>query len=178
HIAPGRLRLEILEDADFQNDTERNRAVHAIAATGARLVMDDLGSGYSSLLRLRTLPFHTVKIDQGLVRQIPGEAEAEADVMIGFIGALVRMTQALGLQVVVEGLETPALIEVAAALGANAGQGYALAKPMPADDVLGWLRQFHPINQESGPQTSLGLRARQWVRDNAERSLHDLAPSN
>jgi diguanylate cyclase (GGDEF)-like protein len=177
HIAPGRLRLEILEDADFQNDTERNRAVHAIAATGARLVMDDLGSGYSSLLRLRTLPFHTVKIDQGLVRQIPGEAEAEADGMIGFIGALVRMTQALGLQVVVEGLETPALIEVAAALGANAGQGYALAKPMPADDVLGWLRQFHPINQESGPQTSLGLRARQWVRDNAERSLHDLAPS-
>lgn len=176
HIAPSRLRLEILEDADFQNDAERDCAVHGLAATGVRLVMDDLGSGYSSLLRLRTMPFHTVKIDQGLVRQIPGETDAEVGGMIGFIGALVRMTQALGLQVVVEGLETPALVEVAAALGADAGQGYALAKPMPAAEVLGWLQQFHWFGQLSGPQTSLGLRAQQWTRDNAERSMADWSP--
>ncbi|MDD4885663.1 MAG: EAL domain-containing protein [Thiomonas sp.] len=176
HIAPDRLRLEILEDADFQNTTERDRAVHSLAATGARLVMDDLGSGYSSLLRLRTLPFHTVKIDQGLVRQIPGETEAEASGMIGFIGALVRMTQALGLQVVVEGLETPALVEVAAVLGADAGQGYALAKPMPAAEVLPWLQRFHWFAEPGAPQTSLGLRARQWVRDEAERNLPERSP--
>jgi diguanylate cyclase (GGDEF)-like protein len=171
HIAPDRLRLEVLEDADFQNGTERDRAVHSLAATGARLVMDDLGSGYSSLLRLRTLPFHTVKIDQGLVRQIPGEAEAEADGMIGFIGALIRMTQALGLQVVVEGLETLALVEVAAVLGADAGQGYALAKPMPPAEVLSWLRLFHWSTEPTDPQTGLGHRARQWVRDEAQRNL-------
>ncbi|MGC8508034.1 MAG: EAL domain-containing protein [Thiomonas sp.] len=171
HIAPDRLRLEVLEDADFQNDTERDRAVHSLAATGARLVMDDLGSGYSSLLRLRTLPFHTVKIDQGLVRQIPGETEAEAGGMIGFIGALVRMTQALGLQVVVEGLETPALVEVAAVLGADAGQGYALAKPMPPAEVLAWLRLFHWSTNPTDPQTGLGQRARQWVQDEAQRNL-------
>ncbi len=177
HIAPDRLRLEVLEDADFQNGAERDRAVHSLAATGARLVMDDLGSGYSSLLRLRTLPFHTVKIDQGLVRQIPGETEAEADGMIGFIGALVRMTQALGLQVVVEGLETPALVEVAAVLGADAGQGYALAKPMPPAEVLLWLRQFHWFTEPADPQTGLGLRARQWVRDEAQRNLAERSPS-
>jgi len=174
-VTPDRLRLEILEDADFQSAAERDRAVHSLAATGARLVMDDLGSGYSSLLRLRTLPFHTVKIDQGLVRQIPGEAEADG--MIGFIGALVRMTQALGLQVVVEGLETPALVEVAAVLGADAGQGYALAKPMPPAEVQVWLQQFHWFTEPAKPRTGLGLRARQWVRDEAERNDTERSPS-
>ena len=173
HIAPDRLRLEILEDADFQNDAERDRAVRSLAATGARLVMDDLGSGYSSLLRLRTLPFHTVKIDQGLVRQIPSEAQTEADGMIGFIGALVHMTQALGLKVVVEGLETPALVEVAAVLGADYGQGYALARPMAAADVPAWLQTFRWLTQASSPQTRLGQRAQQWVRENAERNRAD-----
>ncbi|MCE1162774.1 MAG: EAL domain-containing protein [Thiomonas sp.] len=176
HIAPQRLRLEILEDADFQNDAERDRAVRSLAQTGVRLVMDDLGSGYSSLLRLRTLPFDTVKIDQGLVRQIPSEAQSEADGMIGFIGALVRMTQALGLKVVVEGLETPALVEVAAVLGADIGQGYALAKPMPANEVPGWLRGFLCVTQATEPQTGLGQRAQQWVRAHAERHRADWSP--
>jgi EAL domain-containing protein (putative c-di-GMP-specific phosphodiesterase class I) len=176
HIAPDRLRLEILEDADFQNDAERDRAVRSLSATGARLVMDDLGSGYSSLLRLRTLPFDTVKIDQGLVRQISSEAEAEADGMIGFIGALVHMTQALDLKVVVEGLETPALLEVAAVLGADSGQGYALARPMAAADVTAWLQTFRWLTQASSPQTRLGQRTQQWVRENAERNRAEWSP--
>ncbi|MDD5002123.1 MAG: EAL domain-containing protein, partial [Thiomonas arsenitoxydans] len=125
------------------------------------------------LLRLRTLPFDTVKIDQGLVRQIPSEAETEADGMIGFIGALVHMTQALGLKVVVEGLETPALVEVAAVLGADYGQGYALARPMAAADVPAWLQTFRWLTQASSPQTRLGQRAQQWVRENAERNRAD-----
>lgn len=176
-IAPERLKLEILEDADFQNDAERDRAVHSLAATGARLVMDDLGSGYSSLLRLRTLPFDTVKIDQGLVRQISSEAQAEADGMIGFIGALVHMTQALGLKVVVEGLETPALVEVAAVLGADTGQGYALARPMPASEVPAWLQTFRWQTQSFAPRTHLGQRARQWLSENAQRHRADWNPA-
>ncbi|WP_055450415.1 EAL domain-containing protein [Thiomonas bhubaneswarensis] len=176
-IAPERLSVEILEDTDFQNDTERDRAVRSLAETGVRLVMDDLGSGYSSLLRLRTLPFDTVKIDQGLVRQIPSEQQIDGEGMIGFIGALVRMTQALGLKVVVEGLETPALVEVAAVLGADTGQGYALAKPMPAAAVSGWLRGFQWATQTVEPKTDLGLRARHWVRAHTERSRAAAGPS-
>ena len=82
----------------------------------------------------------------------------------------------LGLKVVVEGLETPALVEVAAVLGADIGQGYALAKPMPANEVPGWLRGFLCVTQATKPQTGLGQRAQQWVRAHAERHRTDWSP--
>ena len=158
-IEARRLHLEILEDAEFQDGERRDVAVHALAALGVRLVMDDLGSGYSSLLRLRTLPFHIVKIDQGLVR----EAGKDPERVIRFIGSLVRMAQSLKLGVVVEGLETPDLIEVAAVLGADAGQGFAFAQPMPVHDFASWAARFKSTSQLQHPQTPLGRLARQWV---------------
>ncbi len=163
-IDPARLRLELLEDADVQSDAQRDAAVRALAATGVKLAMDDLGSGYSSLLRLRTLPFHTVKIDQGLVRELPQDDNPR---VLDFIGALVSMTQTLGMVVVVEGLETEALVEVAAVLGADAGQGYALARPMPSAEVLPWLRGFTLTVQPGKPRTALGREAQQRRRPRA-----------
>ncbi|WP_051848978.1 EAL domain-containing protein [Thiomonas sp. FB-Cd] len=173
-IEPNRLHLEILEDAEFQDGERRDAAVHALAALGVRLVMDDLGSGYSSLLRLRTLPFHVVKIDQGLMR----EAGRDPVRVVRFIGSLVRMAQSLGLCVVVEGLETPELVEVAAALGAQFGQGYAFAKPMPAEDFPDWVSQFiprfHAAFDVLRPCTPLGCLARQWALDGSGEPLAPL----
>ncbi|OZB71520.1 MULTISPECIES: EAL domain-containing protein [unclassified Thiomonas] len=158
-VAPDRLSLEMLENAEFDNPQRRDDAVRDLAATGVRLVMDDLGSGYSSLLRLRTLPFHTVKIDQGLVR----EAGRDPEQAIGFIGALVQLAQSLGLWVVVEGLETPDLVEAATLLGADTGQGYALARPMPAADVADWVRNFRCPVDPRQPATPLGRLAQDWM---------------
>ncbi len=162
-ISPARLQLEILEDAEFQDVGQRDVAVHALAALGVHLVMDDLGSGYSSLLRLRTLPFHVVKIDQGLVR----EAGRDPERVVRFIGSLVRMAHSLGLGVVVEGLETSELVEVAAVLGAEAGQGFAFAQPMPAANLHAWTARFgtclHADIDVRHPRTPLGRLARQWV---------------
>lgn len=162
-ISPARLQLEILEDAEFQDVGLRDVAVHALAALGVHLVMDDLGSGYSSLLRLRTLPFHVVKIDQGLVR----EAGRDPERVVRFIGSLVRMAHSLGLSVVVEGLETPELVEVAAVLDAEAGQGFAFAQPMPAADLHAWMTRFGTGLRADidvrHPRTPLGRLARQWV---------------
>jgi len=160
HIAPERLYLEILEGSEFDDPARRDAAVRALAALGARLVMDDLGSGYSSLLRLRTLPFHTVKIDQGLVR----EAQQDPAQVIGFVGALVQLAQSLGLWVVVEGLETPDLVEAAAILGADAGQGYALGRPMPAAQLDEWVQQFRYAVDPQSPRTPLGRLASDWLQ--------------
>ncbi|WP_079416634.1 EAL domain-containing protein [Thiomonas intermedia] len=175
-VAPERLSLEMLENAEFDDPKRRDDAVRELAATGVRLVMDDLGSGYSSLLRLRTLPFHTVKIDQSLVR----EAGRDPEQAIGFIGALVQLAQSLGLWVVVEGLETPDLVEAATLLGADAGQGYALARPMPAADVPNWVRHFHCPIDPRHPSTQLGRLALDWMAqhgrqladESARRLLH------
>ena len=173
-IAPSRLCLELLETEDVRDASRRDRSVAAIAALGVPLVMDDLGSGYSSLLRLRTLPFSVVKIDQGLVR----EASRDPLRVIGFIGSLVRLAQSLDLRVVVEGLESPALVETAAILGANAGQGYALARPMPAAEVGAWMRGFSLHLDSRQPQTALGALAAHWswehgVRHAGARAMHD-----
>ncbi len=167
-VQPGRLHLELLESADFPDPQARDAAVRALSDLGVHLEMDDLGSGYSSLLRLRSLPFQTVKIDQGLVR----EAEKEPRRVIGFIGSLIRLAHTLELDVVVEGLESPGLIEVAAILGADQGQGFALAHPMPADGLAEWSKTFALSIDPSQPQTVLGALAAHWRWEYGERDAH------
>jgi len=137
-VAPARLQLEILESEDPCDMATHDAALHELAGHGVGLALDDLGSGYSSLLRLSQLPLDGAKIDQGLVR----EAVRAPRRGVGVIGALVRLAQSLGLESVIEGLETPEMVEMAAILGADAGQGYALARPMPPREVLGWARGF------------------------------------
>ncbi|OZB46694.1 MAG: hypothetical protein B7X42_08065, partial [Thiomonas sp. 14-66-4] len=117
---------------------------------------------------------HTVKIDQGLVR----EASMDPERVIGFIGALVQLAQSLGLWVVVEGLETPDLVEAATLLGADAGQGYALAKPMPAGEIPAWVRAFSSEVDSQRPRTALGRLAQTWMEQHrnaaADRSVRQL----
>ncbi|MGC8509150.1 MAG: EAL domain-containing protein, partial [Thiomonas sp.] len=172
-LSPDRLHMELLESGDFHDAPRRDTAVQALSALGVRLEMDDLGSGYSSLLRLRQLPFQTVKIDQGLVR----EAERDPRRVIGFIGSLIRLAHTLELDVVVEGLESPALIEVAMVLGADFGQGFALAKPMSAATLSDWSRQFAIAVDPARPTTALGALAahRLWEYGGHDRDAADPA---
>ncbi len=149
------LALEILEDGEFHDMEVSRGKLEALSAMGLKLVMDDLGSGYSSLLRLRSFPFHVVKVDQALVR----ETEKSPKEVISFVHGLVRLAKSLDLKVVVEGLESDALVEMASVLGAHFGQGYALAQPMPADKVLAWIQAFRWKASAGQPATSLGRLA-------------------
>ncbi len=157
-VAASRLGLEILESEDPRDMATHDAALHELAGLGIALALDDLGSGYSSLLRLSQLPLDTAKIDQGLVR----EAVRAPRRGVGVIGALVRLAQNLGLKSVIEGLETPEMVEMAVILGADAGQGYALARPMPAGEVLGWTRGFTLSVNPAAPGGDLGRAARDW----------------
>jgi diguanylate cyclase (GGDEF)-like protein len=157
-IDPGRLGLEILEGDDQLSEVQRYAAVRSLARLGATLIMDDLGSGHSSLIRLKNLPFRVVKIDQGLV----SEAAKDPLKVIGLLNALIGMGKSLGQAVIIEGLETIDLIEVASILGADGGQGYALARPMPAADVVGWVREFRSDVDVTRPKTALGAIASFW----------------
>ena len=155
-LMASRLYLELLETEDDASGEElRDAAIAKLAKLGVRLIMDDLGSGYSSLSRLRTLPFHAVKIDQNLVLQ----AQSDPERTIPFISSLVRMAQGLGLQVTIEGLETPDLVEMAVGTMAEHGQGYGLARPMEADAFTDWLRQWRWSVDPLHPQTALGKHA-------------------
>jgi diguanylate cyclase (GGDEF)-like protein len=126
-----------------------------LKALGVRLVEDDLGAGYSSLIRLRQWPFDRVKIDHAIVTQVRREPLST----LRFIRQLIRIGHDLGLEVVVEGLESPGLIEAASILAADFGQGYALARPMPAQALPAWLAGFRPDWDGAHPQTCLGALA-------------------
>ncbi len=161
-VDAARLHLELLESHEDQFDSERrDQAIASLSSLGVRLIMDDLGSGYSSLRRMRSLPFHTVKIDQHIVQQ----AQEEPVKTIAFVGALVRMAQGLNMQVTMEGLETPDLVEMALALGVERGQGYALARPMPAEHFASWARKWHWELDAGSPDTALGRQTLLYSRD-------------
>jgi len=108
------------------------------------------------------LPLHTVKINQGLVR----DADRNPDKVIRLIGSLVNLGKSLELAVVVEGLEAVDLVKAASIFAADAGRGYALARPMPVDDIVAW-NQIIRRGSRSGasPPANLRLLAAQWRRE-------------
>lgn len=154
---PQALLLEILESPFGTEHVALldESGMQSLRSLGVRLVEDDLGAGYSSLIRLRQWPFDRIKIDQAIV----GQARQDPLGTLRFIRQLIRIGHDLRLEVVVEGLESPDLIEAAAILGADLGQGYALARPMPADVLVAWLENYRHAHDAASPKTSMGALA-------------------
>jgi EAL domain-containing protein (putative c-di-GMP-specific phosphodiesterase class I) len=154
-VPPARLTLELLESAELGETTVREPLMTRLQAMGVQFAEDDLGSGYSSLLRLDSLAFDEVKIDQGLVRR----ASLAPQKALDFIRHLARLSRDLNIPVAVEGLETVGLIEAAALLGADYGQGWSIARPMPAADIPSWAAGWHLSLNPQQPRTALGAYA-------------------
>jgi predicted signal transduction protein with EAL and GGDEF domain len=95
------LELELTESILLQEAQEMALRVHQIAELGVGLVIDDFGTGYSSLAYLKKLPISKIKIDQSFVRGLPHDAGDKA-----IVGAIISMGQALGVELVAEGVET------------------------------------------------------------------------
>ena len=154
-IEPSRLTLELLEtqDVDFQMHVA---AVLRLKDLGVLLAMDDLGAGYSSLQRLAQLPFDVIKLDQSLtlnMRRDPLQT-------LCLVRSLVRLAAELGRLLVVEGVEDPGVIEAVLECGARYGQGYGIARPMPAATLLAWKRDFRLAARNGEIRTFLGMLAR------------------
>jgi EAL domain-containing protein (putative c-di-GMP-specific phosphodiesterase class I) len=156
-IPPSRLTLEILENQTITRP-DQDLALRTLVGLGVKIAMDDLGSGYSSLQRLSVFPFDKLKVDQGILSKIrlyPIET-------LGVIGAIIQIGRELGRIVVVEGLEDEGMVEAAAILGARYGQGYALARPMPADQIGSWTNTTLPYRKDGPIRTYLGALAFHW----------------
>lgn len=165
-----RLWLEVLENTDTNARGQILEHMNKLIAQGVHLAMDDLGSGYSSLLRLNKLPFDTVKIDQALILS----AYAAPPRVIRLISALIRMTHALDSSVIVEGLEHPDLIETAHILGAEMGQGYGLSYPLAPEQLEDWIASHKPSKPVDYPKTPMGAIA--WYVQYTDCLSHADAP--
>ncbi|MFC3442529.1 putative bifunctional diguanylate cyclase/phosphodiesterase [Sphingobium rhizovicinum] len=132
HAAPpAMLELEITESLAMEMDPRILDQLRALRQDGVRIAIDDFGTGYSNLSRLRELPVDRVKIDRSLVRDIATSAEART-----ICSAVVGLIQGLGMEVVVEGIENEAQMDVLRIIGCTLFQGYHLARPTGEQDYL------------------------------------------
>jgi diguanylate cyclase (GGDEF)-like protein len=128
---PGtRLEIELTETTMLRGTPESVAILDALAELGMRLAVDDFGTGYASLAYLKRLPVQEIKIDRGFVTAMDSEPEDRA-----IVHAILDLARRLGLDVVAEGVETQAVLEELRALGCRFAQGYAVGRPMPADEV-------------------------------------------
>ncbi|MOA31691.1 Phytochrome-like protein cph2 [compost metagenome] len=122
------LELELTESILLQDAQEMAARVPAIADLGVGLVIDDFGTGYSSLGYLKKLPIAKIKIDQSFVRGLPHDAGDRA-----IVSAIISLGQALGMEVVAEGVETCAQRDCLRDMQCHFFQGFLCAPGLPAD---------------------------------------------
>ncbi len=130
-LGPGQLALEITEDALLHDLPVATAVAHRLRELGVVLSLDDFGAGYSSLLHLRQIPLHSVKIDRGFAGDIDANPETER-----FMRALLALGRDLGLRVVVEGVERRGQVDVLRRIGCTHAQGHVFGRPVPAPAVL------------------------------------------
>lgn len=133
-VNPRKFELEILETTSIEDFSRINKPLIYCQELGVQITLDDFGTGYSSLAYFHRLPINTLKVDQTFVCNM---LEDPQDLAI--VESVVRLAQAFNHPVIAEGVES---IEHAAALlkfGCQLGQGYGIARPMPAEKLLSWL---------------------------------------
>ena len=131
-FAPERLTLEVTEDLLLCNLEQASNALTALRSQGFRTALDDFGSGYCNFQYLKELPLDVLKLDRVMLEGVP---ENPRDLAV--LRALVAMGNALGLAVVVEGVENEDQRETVRREGCTYWQGFLRAAPMNSDEVLG-----------------------------------------
>jgi EAL domain-containing protein (putative c-di-GMP-specific phosphodiesterase class I) len=134
---PGHLvELEITESTIMADPSRAEAALARIHRLGVRLSVDDFGTGYSSLAYLKRLPVQTLKIDSSFVRTMLDDEQDEI-----IVNSTIHLAHNLGLKVVAEGVETPAVYQKLVDLGCDEAQGFYMGKPLPAPEAERWLRE-------------------------------------
>jgi EAL domain-containing protein (putative c-di-GMP-specific phosphodiesterase class I) len=124
-LTPERVTVEITEGTLLHDGPAAVVRLSRLRAAGIRIAVDDFGTGYASLAYLTTLPLDTLKIDRGLIADLVGGSRDRI-----VVKALLALARELGLQVVVEGVETPAQLELLAEWGCDLYQGFLAAEAL------------------------------------------------
>jgi EAL domain-containing protein (putative c-di-GMP-specific phosphodiesterase class I) len=127
-VKPSMLKLELTESMMLEKMDDIIARMRELKLLGVQFSMDDFGTGYSSLLHIKRLPLDQLKIDQSFVRDINEDANDAA-----IVKAIIAMSDALGLSVIAEGVETEAQREFLEKSGCHAFQGYLFSKPVPLE---------------------------------------------
>lgn len=130
-----RLVMEVTESTLFANTTMAAEVLQGLSALGVRVSIDDFGTGFSSLSRLRRLPVDEIKIDYNFVRTMLRDEDDAA-----IVRSVISLSKDLGLNCVAEGIEDQDVYAALQSLGCDSAQGFYMARPMPVDQIAGWLQ--------------------------------------
>lgn len=134
-VEAAQLTIEVTE-SDIMRDLERCISVlECLRDLGVRIGIDDFGTGHSSLLQLKRMPLHELKVDRSFVSGLLTDSRDDA-----IVESTIAMAHQVGLEVVAEGVETEAILERLQSLGCEYAQGYGISRPQAPDALATWLR--------------------------------------
>ncbi|MES2581736.1 MAG: EAL domain-containing protein [Pseudomonadota bacterium] len=142
------LELEVLETAALSDMELAATVLQRCRLLGVSFALDDFGTGYSSLTYLRKLPVDLLKIDQSFIRDMLVDVDD-----LGIVEGVIRLADVFKRDVIAEGVETLAHGVALLRMGCHLVQGYGIAKPMPAQELLPWLGQWHTDTAWQGLRT-------------------------
>ena len=135
-MEPAYLQLEVTESAAMENPVRTFEMLDALRQRGLHVYIDDFGTGHSNLGQLKRMPIDALKIDKSFVADVLTDND-DAEIAI----AIIRLSHALKLRVVAEGVETPGQVAFLRQNGCDEIQGYIVSKPLPPDKVSGLFSQ-------------------------------------
>ncbi len=137
------ISFEITEAAAAANLQQVQEFIRRLTSHGVRFALDDFGTGVSSLAYLKNLEINTIKLDGSYVRDVLTNPRSQA-----LVRAIVQLAEAMGITTVAEYVETNGVRDRLASLGIQFGQGFALGRPSPLDDVLAAVVEQAPQGRE------------------------------
>jgi diguanylate cyclase (GGDEF)-like protein len=132
-----RIVFEITETSLMQDFTTAIDHIRMLRGLGASIALDDFGTGFSSLSYLNNLPIDRLKIDRSFVGNLDRESACK------IVAAIIGMCETLGMQCIVEGVETAQQCRALQSLGCSVAQGFLFARPMAVDAMKDWLASDH-----------------------------------
>lgn len=134
-LKPRSIEFEITETGILSDEKSAAEVLQVIKSYGFRIAVDDFGTGQSSLRYLKNLPIDNLKIDRAFIKNLMTDRRDQS-----IVNAIISMAKNLDLEVTAEGIEDEGAIEYLAAHGCTHAQGYAIARPFPAEQLTTWIR--------------------------------------
>ncbi len=145
-VPPESLCFELTETSAVSNLKRADRLMQRLRLLGCTFALDDFGTGLSSLVYLKSLPVSVLKIDGAFVRDAGTNQRTES-----MVRAIAQLAHTMGMETVAEYVETDELRARMTALGVDYGQGFAIGRPVPIDEILGDLALYEAMAQQEPP---------------------------
>lgn len=134
------FRVEVTESAYMDDPRQLLEVTGRLSVAGFPVVMDDFGSGYSSLNMLMDMPVSTLKLDMGFIRSVGSDERTNC-----VVSSILRMAKWLEMSVVAEGVETQVHVDYLRCIGCDRAQGYYFSRPVPKDEFFHLMERYRSV---------------------------------